>query len=303
MIICNGNRIDSTFVSSGSVTAINKTGEGITKGDKVWLNQNSTIAGSHYNTGNDSGSGGINTGVIYPTGNKIYVSSYIGNLTATEYTRIGTATDSNAWGNARYLDNGGFVCCRFIGTSSQYFDESNNINMGVNIHIGENYFGDNLGTYAIDLTTGEVQTTWTGLTGNIYDIKIGDYVYRLDSSHRKYTLPSGGGAATYTTYEYIGTQGNLLPLDITADNKYIVCTDNSSSAPISGSNHNLRMIEIVDENTLHFLSKGEMPVDLQPFYDSNCYFQFNKQSGVLTCAAYRGTDYVVMKLGQSFLLI
>lgn len=278
-----------------TVTAVNKTGTSITSGEKVWLNQNSTIAGSHYNTGNDSGGGGINTGSIYPTGNKIYVVNYIGNLTATEYTRIGTAVNTNAWGNTRYLDNGGFVCCKFIGTSSQYFDENNNIDIGVKIHIGENYFGDNNGTYVIDLATGEIQTTWTVLTGNIYDIKIGDYIYRLDTSHRKYTLPSGGGEATYTTYGYTGTQQNLLPLDVTTDNRYIICTDNGSSSPISGSNHNLKMIEVVDENTLHHVSKGEMPVDLQPFYDINCYFQFNKQTGILTCATYKGTDYVVMK--------
>lgn len=294
-------KTNATISSGGSggggatVTAVNKTGASITSGEKVWLNQNSTIAGSHYNTGNDSSGGAFNTGVIYPTGNKIYVSNYIGNLTATKYTRIGTAADPNNWGNARYLDNGVFVSYRFSTVGAQYFDENNNVNIGSYNHIGENYFSDMDGTYTIDLTTGEVQTTWTGLENNNRLIKIGDYIYGINTSHRKYTLPSGGGAATYITYEWTGTSSSLPPLDVTADNKYIVCTDNDASSPISGTNHNLRMVEVVDENTLHFLSRGEMPVDLQPFYDTNCYLQFNKQSGILTCAAYRGTNYVVMK--------
>lgn len=290
--------IDSISGGSGggaTVTAINKTGASINSGDKVWLNQNSTIAGSHYNTGDDSGSGSINTGVIYPTGNKIFVVGYIGNLTVTEYTRIGEAVNRGAYGNTRYLDNGGFVCSTFTIGGCQYFDENNNIDIGSYFHIGENYFQDISGTYAIDLRTGEIQTTWTGLPNNqSTDIKIGDYIYRLVSNQpNKYSLPVGGGAVTSSTYNYTGTISTLYVIDVTKDNKYIICSGRSGKPSVQ--NINIRLVEVVDENTLHFLSKGEMPVDLQYFYDNNCFINFNKQSGILTCSSYRGTEYVVMK--------
>lgn len=283
------NAITSSRGSSATtVTAVNKTGKAIAKGDKVWLNSNAKIMGSKYSI-NVSNSGMV----MSRTGNFASDSSNLFSLGADSATNIGKFSRSTSK-VIKYLPDNSV----FIGNTDRSDDNAQYSTSFVNLS-GENYafYGSsgNSKIHLFNISDGSVMQTWTSTDAHTFlsteGVKVGNYFYRLVSNARYKCHLGDDGKIVYDgnfTYDNPHVY-SLYPLGVTADNKYIIC--NTANA----NDTYLRMVEVIDDNHLKCLTQSEMPADLQEFYSASCYVTFNRYTGVLTVAKNAGAAYAVVK--------
>ena len=317
MIICNGNRIDNTFVSSGSVTAINKTGGGITKGDKVWIANTSQIAGTYYRSNNIVSLPNI---FISPDGSHgIIANGYLtfnfDGTTISNQQGIPDVKDFSGRGKVTYFDSGTLIISSkgingenpgilgLNGGTSPYFTSVYAIADGYALKAGQ--------LVKLNFTTGleEKAYTWDIASSGFdprdykpYTIgKLGDYFYCFEKvSYSDYSTEcwyineeDSLVTDTYICENQTYTNG-LYPQSATIDNKYLICGTNTCGFG-SDEYGSLVVVEKIADKQLKVLNPQELPIDLQPYTTGNWYMIFNPYSGYLTFAARRGQDYAIFK--------
>ena len=279
------NAVTSSGGSSGgtTVTAVNKTGKAIAKGDKVWLNSNAKIAGSKYSFGNTLRGYLDRTGTFASTFSTLY---NIGDTAATEAGKF--TSDDQAF--VKYgADNSLFCGISRRDGSVQYRATGNQF-------IADDYTYDSYKIYKINMQTGEALQTWTGAgSSQSYDLwaygaKVGNYFYALSSNYPNKLKLEDDGTYSRTAFTKLNWSASYIPVGVTADNKYILCGQRDS-------NQFLTILEVVNEDTIKVLNQSEMPADLQEFYSASCYATFNPYTGVL--AVVKGTSssnrYAIMQ--------
>ena len=301
MIICNGNRIDNTFVSSGSVTAINKTGGGITKGDKVWLNDGSQTAGSSYEmlTGNYSVAAGP---VIDPTGTRGWAFGKLYNISNTAATATGTFGSNYDCRHVHYVTSDIIALC--YSSTSYCFSSSSSYILTRGLIPGSDLICSSNSTIIqkINLETGEILKTYNAANNNHYTSEPLQCLY---FNNMLYYLQAASGAYNYrytfneedSTYTRISSgfsinnKYNWKSLGKLPDQEtYLLCTNNGFD-----NGGNLRMISYVDDTNLHTWTQDEMPSDLQSYYsEKSASMVFNPYTGILTLATSL-TDYAILK--------
>lgn len=283
-----GNVIpESTPIST--IEVVNKTGTTINEGDKVWLNENIQTAGTTFtmNAGDSTAVSSYGTfidreGLVGWIYNRFYS---LNNDTATQ---IGTtsgfkATTSASATTVRY------------GPESSIFVSSGRCDSRATYAVGNYYVGGTYRAYSasgrlfavakFNLQTGEVTNNYvsshsTNTYDPIYAIMVGDenpsfYVFPYYSSNKicKFTI-SGDETLTGTYCSTNTIDGGFYPKGVTSDNKYIFGLNSSGY---------LRIVEIISDINLKFLSREEMHEDLQPYYDLiPCCVVFNQYNGVLS---------------------
>ena len=285
------NAVTSSGGSSATtVTAVNKTGAVVTKGDKVWLNSNAKIMGSKYIIDDSNYNYGI---VMSRTGN--FASNYttLYSLGTDSATYIGDFLRSLS-NVIKYLPDNSV----FVGNNTRSDDTAQYTTSFTNL-LGENYAftgtsGDSK-IHQFNIADGSIIQTWTSTNKNTYlsteGVKVGNYFYRLVSNARyKYHLGDDGTIVYDGNFTYDNPDGySLYPLGVTADNKYIIC----NTAAVNDIY--LRIVEVIDDNHFKCLTQSEMQADLQEFYSTSCYVTFNRYTGVLTVAKNAGAAYAVVK--------
>ena len=282
-----------------TVTAINKTGTTITAGSKVWLNENVQTEGSNYNLSSLTITDTSLVGLISRTGNfgwcanKLYS---IGSESATFISDLST----RAGYLYKYMDNGSVFKCyganyqgqaTRIDENAQYvlneaYPLSGNLfyrNISNKGHIQEINLEDGSVVKTYNIGYGSAKIPWAVINGK---------VYCLDSTQYRWTL-NDDLTTKQETYTFVNAT-TLFAAGTTTDNKYVVAgTDEAFSAGSSGNY--LRLVEVIDENTLKCLQQSEMPEDLQEFYSTYCRIAFNPYTGILTVAAFGKSSYAIMK--------
>lgn len=293
--------VDVEGIGNGSIIeVVNKTGSTITAGSKVWLNENQQTQGSSYQIGTEGNYAGYKMGAIDRTGlfgvyyGKFYnigedSADSVADVPNDSYlaiNRIIYMADNSVFGSSSYS-------YRFDGKAQWYSKD---------MHcIADNWFSNNRGTkvYQVNMSNGEIINTFTNSNEMVTDepVKIGDYIYRLHGDRAKYkwlinydtlTLTRSGYTFTNAPYQY-----DLIPAGVTADNKYILCSQDDPAYCIGGTY--LYMVEVLEDGNLKGLSQSEMPVDMQKWYSTKCGYVFNPYTGILTVYESEGADYGIYR--------
>lgn len=292
-------KTNSNLKSAGggaTVTAVNKTGEAISQGDKVWINNGSQVAGSQLAV-NQVASGGVNGPVIDPSGTFGWSASVKYSLTADTITKIGeTAAGMNASKVVYGADNSMFL---HGDTGAQRCDSINQYSLGdfSNLITNGSYMLIGNGTSSlkkIDLNTGEVLKTYSKTASNSgWYASFGNIVYNIGgSTAKKWTIDDETLGVTETSIPF--DNGSVMyPTGVTADGKYIICGRNTQSTFSTAGF--VRIVERISEDHLKCLLENEMPADLQPYFGTKKGFiSFNPNNGVLAVIV-SPTDYAVMQ--------
>ena len=272
-----------------TVTAINKTGATITRGQKVWLNENVQSANTSY----QMPSSGANMGcVICRTGTYGYSPYNTYSLTDTTATKQVSIT-AQYWDKLRYADNGAMFLMR--DSNCWRIDEQAQYNISF-IPIGGDMFVNNYGGYKrVDITNGTVIESLPQFTNFNYS----QVLFVEDSSvciHNKQRAFYNREENKWVTYSINVDNHNsyLYTIAMTLDNKYMLCSDSTSYTATNSSGCGLRLIERIDADNYRVLLQSEMPEDLQDFYTGSS-ITFNPYTGILTAAKQKSTNYVVMR--------
>lgn len=283
------------------VTAINKTGTVITTGQKVWLNENAQIQGSNYNLANLSVTDASYVGLISRTGNFGWCANKLYSIGSDTATYISDLSTKNGY-LFKYMDNGSVFKCYGANCQGQAtrVDENAQYILDTAYPLSGNLFyryttGDYTGNVQeINLNDGSVIKTYkVGYSSaKIPWAVINGKIYTLESNARRWTL-NEDLTTTQDTYTFENAT-TLYAAGTTIDNRYVIAaTDEAFS--VGAADSYLRLVEVIDENTLKCLTQSEMPEDLQEFYSKSCRMVFNPYTGILTVSAYGGLSYAVMK--------
>lgn len=285
-----------------TVTAINRTGTTLTVGSKVWLNEQQQTQGSIYQIGTAGNYQEFRMGAIDRTGLFGVYYNYFYNIGEDSAELVGAVP------NASYLsinritymaDNSVFA------NTPNYpyrFDGQSQWNTTAMYCIADNWFSNERGSkiYQVDMSNGEIINTFTNSREMVTNtpVKVGDYIYRLyGSSNAQYKWLINYDTLTLTQSYYTFTnapyQYDLISAGVTADNKYILCSQ-FTPAYTNGGNY-LYIVEVLEDGNLRGLSQSEMPVDMQKWYSTKCGFVFNPYTGILTVYEYNGADYGIYK--------
>lgn len=295
--------VESSGGSGDIVTVINKTGDIINEGDKVWLQKDACIDNTGYKIDGNGLSGnimfrsGLNccvNGTLYslddtkatsigsisfPASNYVYSNDpnydiFYGtyqsttNDRSTSFCVISVENGATTYSNALYTGN-----LVTLTSKSYWYDNDYDIN------IIDNY-GTILKTYSPTITKkSSVKTSYVTVKHNdgtliLYDLCHGfHYVLGEDTVEE-----TGLSLSTNNTY--------LTPLGITKDNKYIIVVDPYSLNSLSLGNYGyLRLIKINDDKSLTLLSPTDYPEFLRPYYRSKtASMTFNPHNGSLICS-------------------
>lgn len=294
-------KTNSNLKSAGggaTVTAVNKTGEAISQGDKVWINNGSQVAGSQLAV-NQVASGGVIGPVIDPSGTFGWSARVKYSLTADTITKLGeTPAGMNAGKVVYGADNSMFL---HGDTGAQRCDSINQYSLGdfSNLITNGSYMliGNGTGTLKkIDLNTGEVLKTYSKTASNAgWYASFGNIVYFFGgggSTAKKWTVDDETLSVTETSIPF--DNGSVMyPTGVTADGKYIICGRYTQSTFSTAGF--VRIVERISEDHLKCLLENEMPADLQPYFGTKKGFiSFNPNNGILAVVV-SPTDYVVMQ--------
>lgn len=285
--------------SGATLTAINKTGSIVTRGQKVWINENAQTQGSSYSIENYASNSITNSsGVLSRSGTFAWRRGSLYAINADSATNIGSFS-----ANAGYIkygaDNSVLLDVNRVDDKAQWTSSYTTL-------LGEDYFfaggSGNSKIYKVDMSNGTILQTWTSTNSSTYlsseGVKVGDYFYRLwSNSAYKCHLDDNGSIVYDGNFNYQNPYtggGGIYAIGVTADNKYILCSQ-AQAYSNSTSKSFLNILEVVDDNTIRRLPQSEMPEDLQEFYSANGCYVFNPYTGILTAVTYNGTSYVVMK--------
>jgi hypothetical protein len=301
-------------ISSGSaadeITAENATGNNIALNDKVWIQNASTVAGMY---GFIDAANGDKTPAMDALGfyvgheNKMYFMQGV-----NDYDEAATI-DGNYLSRADILlyaaDGSAIVIavdntrrvCKFGGKSGSVTGMAWGwpiiSNDGNSYHsAGEYLYQENPDDFSDTIRSIQLEDFVDG--GYSYSASggyiIGDYFYKLwdenssadSGQYYRWNITTGAKEA-FTSVNY---QSSRFCIGLTFDNKYAfyVSKDTTSFVVLNDTVDGLRMIENgVSSRT--YLSKAEMPVVLQDWYDIPCFKVFNPLNQVLTVAEY-GTN-------------
>lgn len=293
-------KTNSNLKSSGggaTVTAVNKTGEAISQGDKVWINNGAQVAGTMLAV-NQNVTGGVNGPVIDPSGTFGWSANVKYSLTADTITKIGETAGAGAGKVVYGAGNSMFI---YRDTGAQRCDAVNQYSLGdfSNLIANGSYMlkGNGNGTLKkIDLNTGEVLKTYSKTSSNSgWYVSFGNIVYYFGSggsTAKKWAVDDETLGVTETSIPF--DNGSVVyPTGVTADGKYIICGRHTQS--IFSSEGFVRIVERISEDHLRSLPENEMPADLQPYFGTKKGFiSFNPNNGILAVVV-SPTDYVVMQ--------
>ena len=280
------------------IEALNATGKALSKGDKVWLNENAQTAGASF----DLSVGNNKIGFITRTGNNFYSdkTSKFYSVTSSGLTEIQTFGVSDYAKLLKYMANG----TTFLATDN-YKGDSYRIDENAQVTLPNLYYpicddlfmvnGRNWYLYKLNLDTFEEVKGWyfenNALTSDNIFI-IGNKLY---VQGKMFELPENGGTIPSGT---TGTTVSGLPssqryMGVTSDGKYLLtCYSNSLT---TGST--LTIHEVVNDTTFRLVQPTELPAEFQPFYNgtSKPVCIFNPYTGILTCVKPDTNDYLVAK--------
>ena len=278
------------------IEALNATGKALNKGDKVWLNEDVRIGDTYFRLNSKSRTG---AGIMSPSGLFGYSSGSTVSLVNDQSTIInsysfpvGSSIEQVFYGkNQSVFIRNNYYTCR-IDESAQY-----NLSQ-YTYFLGEDFVYNNTTTSfdQINISNGNILNSWvySASLGQLATemIKVGDSVYRFvgPSYAYRYKLEDDYSvtkeAITYTA----PASESLSPVGVTADNKYVICGTSSYTYCDNNTASALRIVEIISPTEVKVLSQAEMPVELQPFYDSKSYYiTFNPYNGIL-CVSGKGTN-------------
>lgn len=289
--------VGSSGGAGATVTAVNKTGSIITAGSKVWLNDRAQTEDFSFALMNLNTSSAPKAGVLSRTGNVAYYYQELFSV-KSGYAEIFNNAFQGEANNIKYgPDNSMFICYE---TRSYRIDDATQYTLQYR-HIADDFFVDsnhnivrlNIADGSIVETLGRISSTLTPYA--IMKVLNGFCNIPSNSQLTKLYTFNGSGYDSRTLSIINPSSARLCPADVTYDGKYVICgtTDGVSNA-INGNNL-LRIVEVVDENTLKILAMSEMPLELQEFYDIPCNVVFNPYTGLLTVTAYNTDKYKVMK--------
>ena len=277
------------FVSGGSgdvVQAVNLTGNLINAGDKVWINQNTQIAGSNFQV-KTTNSAAINSYgfVIDPTGTRAWTYNIVYDISSSEATQISTTTNAQV-DVVRYGKNGEMFFNNVRCDAGAYYQFSNTSSR----YVGDNYKTNptKIGVDEFDLNTGAVLNTY--LSTNTWESK-NNYLSMIMRNGKFYyfnTLTNGGGIYEITDNEFVktndisGCDKSFYIIGLTSDDKYLIYSTSPIPAQRSGR---IYLAEFVDDYTIRTLSDDELPIDLQPYFLDDCTPTFNPNNNVLCIGA------------------
>lgn len=283
--------------SGATLTAVNKTGEAINQGDKVWINNGAQVAGNQLAV-NQNVTGGVNGPVIDPSGTFGWSANVKYSLTADTITKIGETAGAGAGKVIYGAGNSMFI---YRDTGAQRCDAVNQYSLGnfSNLIANGSYMliGSGNGTLKkVDLNTGEVLKTYSKTASNEgWYVSFGNIVYYFGSNGstaKKWAVDDETLAVTETSIPF--DNGSVVyPTGVTADGKYIIC--GRTSQLMFSTTGFVRIVERISEDHLKCLPENEMPADLQPYFGTKKGFiSFNPNNGVLAVVV-SPTDYVVMQ--------
>ncbi len=285
--------------SQSTLKAINNTGKKVSAGDKLWLCNNLTLSESGFIMSEETDS---TVGFISRTGSWGWCN-YNGYQINLDSARLLGSTSLIQPTVLRYLDNNSVFYSDGYDSRKLYDETKKAFNVDGKPISGNLFYSySNKQVLQIDLLTGTTTKTWSfstvpnNLAANERTIVIGDFLYILNESSKKYRF-------TDTTIEEDGsfsftgnTNDTCCPLSITADNRYIICFSDYMNAFYNSTPCSLRLLEVIDANNIKVLDKYEMPVDLQPFYSNiSSYITFNPYTGILCACLNESQTFVVMK--------
>ena len=312
--ISGGGSIIPDNVPVSTIEVVNKTGEVVNEGDKVWLNKNIMDIESQLTS--LSGATDNKMGYIDRTGIWFwaYDNYYSYPLDGTESTKIGSFTGDSynlSYPNAylKYGPNGSmFIEGARCDNQAHY-----KLNVDGPLYIGENlvktsYYNrwSYLEIRSFDLDTGAILKSWKTNISPATDSTIN---HTIALHMEKPTCVWIGSGYIYNfelnddeTVNYLSSYAlnegvRLFPIGVTLDNKYIIGVDSQPQYTVNNSNSNgrLRIIDITDINNAHVLTQEEMPEDLQKYYTMICCVTFNPYTGIIACSEYDGTNYTIQK--------
>lgn len=276
-------------VSSGNgdiVQAVNLTGNLINAGDKVWINQNTQIAGSNFQVkANDSTAINSYGFVIDPTGTRAWIYNKIYDMSSSEATQISTTTNAKV-DVVRYGKNGEMFFNNVRCDAGAYYQFSN----ANSRYVGDNYKTNptKIGVDEFDLNTGAVLNTY--LSTNTW-FSTANYLSMIMRNGKFYyfnTLTNGGGIYEITDNGFVKTNDisgcgeSFYIIGLTSDDKYLIYSKETYPAKCSGR---IYLAEFVDDYTIRTLSDDELPIDLQPYFLDDCTPTFNPNNNVLCIGA------------------
>lgn len=287
------NATVSTGGSGGggaTVQAVNKTGSAISTGQKVWLNQNATTAGSNYQLSNYNPINYIQQAFIDRSGT--FGWNYIDLLNIGDSSATRISSFSANMNSLKYMDdNSIFANNSRIDKKMQYTLTGNNIR-GISGSYFFNYDSSQAKIQKYDVITGTLQQEFIIPDYTYDDGYIAYYndstFFDLSNNKNKITLNPDNQEVTLSSIVINNFDQELYPLDTTIDGKYII----AGTQEYGGY---LRIVKIIDENNVEVLTLSSMPIDLQPFYGSSSYICFNKYTGILTAIANETREFVVMR--------
>lgn len=283
--------------SGATLTAVNKTGEAINQGDKVWINNGAQVAGNLLVV-NQNVTGGVNGPVIDPSGTFGWSANVKYSLTADTITKIGETAGAGA---GKVIYGAGNSMFFYGSLNAQRCDSINQYSLGdySNLITNGSYMlkGNGNGTLKkIDLNTGEVLKTYSKTSSNSgWYVSFGNVIYYFGSggsTAKKWAVDDETLGVTETSIPF--DNGSVVyPIGVTADGKYIIC-GRASQETFSSANF-VRIVERISEDHLKILSENELPTDLQPYFGTKKGFiSFNPNNGVLAVVV-SPTDYTVMQ--------
>lgn len=283
------------------IEVLNKTGAVINQGDKVWLSEEVRIAGESFSPiGSVSNTNSV--AKLSPSGNFLWFDGKNYSVGNNSVSKIGSSSFSGIAANKfkygpnnqMFMTNASYSNYRAIYSTIR-FDEDNQYSVAYE-YIGEDLGYNSDGIHRINVDDGTISETWaTTLSSNYQEthIAVNGVIYDTNSTWGKYIFNGTDWEGIYTITA--DNKAKVYPINATADKKYIIASTYDSSYWQGG----LRIIEIIDEDHLKLLTVGEMPIDLQTFYDSTTGIAFNPSSGLLSVMKDNGsnvpTDFVIMK--------
>lgn len=301
--ISGGGSITPDNVPVSTIEVINKTGEVVNEGDKVWLNKNQQTAGSSYNVLGDDYHGQVcgttnqfildRSGTFATGANKRYAVS------DSSVTQIQTV--SGTYNSLKYMGENSMFASNHRIDSHISYSMPNSYQPIANDYVF-NYYQSYVYIYKINLETGSILKTWsfysTSHGSSICQLAlINDKLYNLGGAFygRYYQeLTEDSETPNQTSFYLENYEVDLFPLGTTLDNKYVVCMTGSANN-ITSTTNTLRLVEVINDTYLRVLSQEEMPEDLQEFYSMACNAVFNPYSGMLTVSGYNNQSYAIME--------
>lgn len=278
--------------SGNVIQAINKTGELINSGDKVWLNNNAYIAGQFIKANTSTTSPYSSPGIITPDGNTFVTWGKFFNVGLTEINQIDTFNNWSGGCISRTLNNG---MTFGVGLGSNHLvrlDYPNNWGKYQNVGylLNEQYTYDtNRNINKVNMDTGEIlYSVASGIAFTYSLIMINNTIYDLAKTN-KYILTDNGESLSIAQETYnnmVASNGNI-PVGKTKDNKYIIIL----SSQYAYGTAKIFNFDVETET----LTQAEIPTDMQPFIGVQVYIFWNGSGEYLTFYNAKTKEYGIFK--------